>query len=172
MHYPGLLSSGANNNVVAISQTEAAKLFVAKSRCDIGAEAEKMQFANSINNLIAKFIRLEYHKELMADMLVMERIYAIEFRTYEVEKRKLWWEVFEYEIEQLHKAGFVHRHIKRSSALSGLPFDNILLTMNGLRLIDVGISVIRGKVGNQLFEKHLAIEQEELKTFKSYFLTR
>lgn len=172
MKYPRLLSSGANNKVIALSETEVAKLFIEDTRSDIGSEAEKLQYANSINSLLAKFIRLDYHEELKADMLVMERIYAIDFRTYEVEKRELWWEVFEDEILQLHKGGFVHRDIKRPSDISGLPFDNILLTTNGLRLIDVGISAIRDKVGDQLFKKHLDIEQAELKAFKTYFFTR
>lgn len=172
MKYPRLLSTGNNNKVIALSETEVAKLFIADTRSDIGSEAEKMQYANAINNLVARFIRLDFHEELKADMLVMERIYAIDFRTYEVEKRELWYEVFEDEMSQLHKAGFVHRDIKRPSDISGLPFDNILLTTQGLRLIDVGISALRSKVGNLLFEKHLEIEQLELKAFKNYFLSR
>ncbi len=172
MKYPRLLSSGANNSVIALSETEVAKLFTNDTRSDIGSEAEKMQYANAINGLVSKFIRLNYHEALKADMLVMERIYAIDYRTYEVEKRELWWEVFEDEMAQLHKNGFVHRDIRRPSDIGGERFDNILLTDKGLRLIDVGISAIRSKVGEQLFAKHLEIEQEELKVFKTYFLNR
>ena len=172
MKYPRLLSTGNNNKVIALSETEVAKLFTADTRSDIGSEAEKLQYANAINNLVARFIRLDFQEELKADMLVMERIYAIDFRTYEVEKRELWYEVFEDEMSQLHKAGFVHRDIKRPSDISGLPFDNILLTIQGLRLIDVGISALRSKVGDLLFEKHMEIEQSELKVFKNYFLSR
>ena len=64
MKYPRLLSTGANNKVIALSETEVAKLFIADTRSDIGSEAEKMQYANSINNLVAKFIRLDYQEEL------------------------------------------------------------------------------------------------------------
>lgn len=172
MKYPRLLSTGNNNKVIALSETEVAKLFSGDTRSDIGSEAEKMQFANAINNLVAKFIRLDFNEELQADMLVMERIYAIDYRSFEVEKRELWLEVFENELLELHKAGFVHRDLKRPSDISGHPFDNILLTQNGLRLIDVGISAIRTKVGDKLFEKHIAIELNEFETFKQYFLTR
>lgn len=172
MKYPRLLSSGNNNKVIALSETEVGKLFTEDTRSDIGSEAEKLNYANNINNLLAKFIRLDYHEALKADMLVMERIYAIDYRSFEVEKRELWLEVFEDELMQLHKAGFVHRALKRPSDISGYPFDNILLTHQGLRLIDVGISAIKSKVGDQLFEKHLAIEIGELETFKHYFLTR
>ena len=172
MKYPRLLSSGANNRVVALSETEVAKLFIGDTRSDIGSEAEKMKYANNVNGLIAKFVRLDFDETMEAEMLVMERIFPIDYRAYEVEKRELWWEVFEHEIKELHKAGFVHRDIKRPSNLSGLAFDNILLTSSGLRLIDVGISALRTQVGDKLFDKYIETELTELAEFREYFLNR
>lgn len=102
----------------------------------------------------------------------MERIYPIDYRAYEVERRELWWQVFEHELQQLHSAGFVNRDIKRPSNLSGLAFDNILLTNEGLRLIDVGISALKTQVGGNLFSKYLEIERTEMQEFKDYFLNR
>lgn len=52
MKYPRQLSSGANNVVVALSETEVAKLFIEDTRSEIGSEAEKMKFANTVNDLI------------------------------------------------------------------------------------------------------------------------
>lgn len=172
MKYPRLLSSGANNRVIVLNETEVAKLFVGDSRSDIGSEAEKMRFANQVNDLVVKFKRLVFNEDLQAEMLVMERIYPIDYRAYEVERRELWLEVFIDEINQLHKAGFVHRDIKRPSSLTGQAFDNILLTDSGLRLIDVGISAIKEKVGETIFTKYLEIESKELKEFAGYFLNR
>jgi len=172
MKYPRLLSSGANNRVVAVSETEVAKLFIGDSRSDIGSEAEKMKFANTINTLVARFVRLDFDEAMQAEMLVMERIYPIDYRAYEVEKRELWWEVFEHELHELHKAGFVHRDIKRPSNLTGLAFDNILLTTQGLRLIDVGISALRTQVGDNIFNKYLETELQEMAEFREYFLNR
>ncbi len=172
MKYPGLLSSGTNNRVVALSETEVAKLFIDNSRSDIGSEAEKMKFANTINDLVARFSHLDFDETLQAEMLVMERIHPIDYRAYEVEKRELWWEVFEHEVHQLHTGGFVHRHIKRPSNLAGLAFDNILLTEKGLRLIDVGISALRSQVGDKLFDKYVQTELQELNEFREYFLNR
>lgn len=60
MKYPRRLSSGANNTVIVLSDTEVAKLFTDDTRSDIGSEAEKMKFANSVNDLVAKFIRLDF----------------------------------------------------------------------------------------------------------------
>ena len=39
---------------------EVAKLYVEDTRSDIGSEAEKMRFANGINELVVKFIRLDF----------------------------------------------------------------------------------------------------------------
>lgn len=172
MKYPRKLSSGANNTVIVLNENEVAKLFTGDTRSDLGSEAEKMKFANTINDLVVKFIRLEYNEELQAEMLVMERIRPIDFRAYEVEIRQLWLEVFEDELKKLHQAGFVHRDLKRPSDIQGLAFDNILLTEQGLRLIDVGISALKSQVGDIIFKKQVEIELEELDVFKEYFLNR
>jgi len=172
MKYPRRLSSGANNTVIVLSDTEVAKLFTGDTRSDIGSEAEKMKFANTVNDLIVKFIRLDYSEELQAEMLVMERLRPMDYRAYEVEIRELWLDVFEDELRALHQAGFVHRDLKRPSDIGGLAFDNILLTEQGLRLIDVGISALRSQVGEVIFEKYVAIELLEMGLFKDYFLNR
>jgi serine/threonine protein kinase len=170
--YPRQLSQGQNNPVIALSDTEVAKLFTGDTRSDIGSEAEKMQYANGINDLVAKFIRLDRNETNGWDMLVMERIYPLDYRSYEVEIRGMWLDVFENELNALHVNGFVHRDLKRPSNIPGERFDNILLTSKGIRLIDVGISFIRKQVGDKIFEAALEKEKEELEQFKSFFLNR
>lgn len=169
--YPGTLSSGANNTVIALSETEAGKLFKEDTRSDIGSEAEKMKFANSINDLVVKFLRLEVFGE-DSEMLVMERLFPYDFRAFEYEKRELFFDVFESELEQLHKAGFVHRDLRRPSDMPGLTFDNIFLTNSGIRLIDVGISALKTQVGARLFDRFVEQERKELEAFRSCFLSR
>jgi serine/threonine protein kinase len=102
----------------------------------------------------------------------MERIYPIDFRSYEIEIRELWYDVFENDLKELHAAGFVHRDLKRPSNIGGLAFDNVLLTTNGLRLIDVGISALREQVGEKIFQKYIEVEQQEILEFREYFLNR
>ena len=172
MTYPRKLSTGANNTVIVLSDIEVGKLFLGDTRSEIGSEAEKMKYANGINNLVVKFIRLDYNDAISAEMLVMERIYPLDFRSYEVEIRELWLDVFEEELKQLHAEGFAHRDLKRPSNIEGLAFDNILLTTDGLRLIDVGISALRKQVGDIIFEKYIEIENKELSEFRTYFLNR
>lgn len=172
MKYPGKLSAGDCNTVIVLSKTEVGKLFVNDTRSDIGSEAEKMQFANAVNGLVAKFIRLDFDESLQAEILVMERIHPIDYRAYEVEIRQLWVEVFKEELRQLHRAGFVHRDLKRPSNIGGQAFDNVLLTQTGLRLIDVGISALQTQVGDKIFEKYVEIEEKEIAEFEEYFLNR
>jgi len=170
--YPRTLSSGANNTVIVINEVEVGKLFTGDTRSDIGSEAEKMKFANTVNGLITQFIRLAINEELDADMLVMERLYPLDYRAYEYERRVLWFDVFEDEIAQLHKAGFVHRDLRRPSDMPGLRYDNIFLTEHGIRLIDVGISALKTKVGERLFDRFAEQERSEIEEFREFFLNR
>ena len=169
--YPKTLSSGANNTVIALSEFEAGKLYFENTRSEIGSEAEKMKFANSINNLVVKFVRLDLLND-ETEVLVMERLYPIDFRAYEFERRQLIFEVFEDELKQLHSKGFVHRDIRRPSDMPGFSFDNIFLTDKGIRLIDVGISALKSQVGDKLFDKFVEQEINELKAFETFFINR
>jgi serine/threonine protein kinase len=130
-----------------------------------------MKFANTVNGLVVQFMRLdEFGDE--GEMLVMERLFPLDFRAFEYEKRELMLDVFEDELQQLHKAGFVHRDIRRLSDMPGLTFDNIFLTDKGLRLIDVGISALKSQVGERLFERFMTQEMQEFELFRTFFLSR
>jgi len=171
-YYPKKLSSGNNNTVIAPSESECGKLFAGDTRSDIGSEAEKMKFANAINDLVVKFLRLGFYEDASSEMLVMERLYPLDYRSYEVEKREFFFDVFADELRALHNAGFVHHDIKRPPTEAGEPYDNIFLTDRGLRLIDVGISALKSQVGDKLFSHYVAEEEKELREFKEYFLGR
>lgn len=172
VRYPRQLSSGANNIVIALNETEVAKIYEGDTRSDIGSEAEKMKFANSVNKLVAQFIRIDFDEAKQWEMLVMERLYPMDYRSIEFEKRDLIFSVFEDELKALHAAGFAHRDLSRPSNVSGERFDNIFLTSIGLRLIDVGISALRHQVGDQLFERFVEQELTELARFREFFLNR
>lgn len=70
------MSAGVNTKVIALSETEVAKLFVSDWRSDIGSEAEKMKFDNQVNDLVVIFIRLDDYETPDAEELVMERFFA------------------------------------------------------------------------------------------------
>lgn len=169
--YPGTLSIGDNNTVIALSETEVGKIFTGDSRSDIGSEAEKMKFANAINSLVVGFIRLDELNE-DTELFVMERLFPMDFRAYEFEKRELLLDVFEDELHGLHRGGFVHRDLRRPSDMPGERFDNIFLTSHGLRLIDVGVSALKHQVGERLFSRFVEQELKELEIFRAFFLSR
>lgn len=168
---PRTLSFGTNNTVIALSESEVGKIFTGDTRSDIGSEAVKMQFANAINDLVVQFVRLDVLND-DAEILVMERLFPMDFRAYEYEKRELLLDVFESDLKKLHTEGFVHRDLRRPSDMPGLTFDNIFLTQKGLRLIDVGISALRTQVGEQLFSRFVKQELEEFELFRKHFLSR
>lgn len=170
--FPRQLSTGTNNIVIALSQTEVAKIYEGDTRSDIGSEAEKLKFANHINQLVAKFIRMDFDETHNWEMLVMERLFPMDYRSLEFEKRELLFEVFEDELKNLHRNGFVHRDLHRPSNIPGERYDNIFLTEGGLRLIDVGISALSKQVGQKLFDKYLEEELKELAAFMKFFLER
>ena len=170
--YPRTLSIGANNRVVALSDTEVGKLFPASWEMEMKKEQSQLIFSNGINDLVVKFIRLDYDDAAASNMIVLERLYPVDFRAYELEKRELWFDVFRDELQQLHRAGFVHRDLQRPDDRPGMPYDNIFLTPKGIRLIDVGISIRADEVEERLFKAYVQQELDELEDFRHFFLNR
>jgi|SRR5690554_2726803 len=166
--YPKELSRGTNNVVIALSKTEAGKIFTPESRVEISVEAENMRYANKINDLVVKFIRIDIEGE--NQILVMERLNIFEPRSFEVEVRETMYSVFMDKLIELHKNGFVHRDLKRPSGYGGRPFDNIVFTSEGIRLIDVGISAIKEKAGEKLFNNYIETELKEAEEFYSFIM--
>jgi serine/threonine protein kinase len=86
--------------------------------------------------------------------------------------REIWFDVFEDQLKELHEKGFVHNDLKRPENISGDRFDNIFLTQQGIRLIDVGVSILKHQVGDSFFKSYIENELKELAEFKEYFLNR
>ncbi len=168
--YPQQLSQGHNNVVLAISPTEVGKVYTPDSRVEISVEAENMKFANKINNLVVKFLRIDIDGE--NQILVMERLKLFDFRQFEVDVRENMFNSMLEKIKELHKKGFVHRDLKRPSANGADAFDNIIQTEEGFRLIDVGISAVRERSGDKLFEQYVRTEIKILNEFEEYLMNR
>ncbi len=168
--YPQQLSQGHNNMVVALSPTEVGKVFTPDSRVEISVEAENMKYANKINNLVVKFMRVDIDGD--NQILVMERLKLFDFRQFEIGIRDEMFNTLEEKIKELHKKGFVHRDLKRPSANGADAFDNIIQTEEGFRLIDVGISATRERTGDKLFDQYVRNELKVLEEFEHYLINR
>ncbi len=166
--YPRELSRGNNNVVIALNKSEAGKIFTPDSRVEISTEADNMKYANKINDLVVKFIRIDIDGD--NQILVMERLHIVEPRTFEVEMRDAMYSVFMDKLKDLHNGGFVHRDIKRPSGFGGRPFDNVVYTDEGIRLIDVGISATREKAGDKLFQHYIEAECAEAVEYYAFVM--
>jgi hypothetical protein len=170
--YPHQLSMGAHHHVVVLDNATVAKIFTGDAHSDIEQEATAMRFANEVNELVVKWVRNDFDEQLDADILVMERLYPFDYRAFELEKRTLWLEAFEFELGQLHQAGWVHRKLYDPAGTATTFFDNILLTQQGIRLIGIGQALMQQDTGDYLFEKYVRAEREAVRLFKEYFLKR
>jgi hypothetical protein len=169
---PHQLSIGTHHTVVALDEATVAKIFTDDIHSDIDTESTAMRYANDINDLVVKWVRNDFDEQLDADVLVMERLYAYDYRAFELEKRTLWLEAFEFELRQLHESGWVHRKLYDAAGTATTFFDNILLTQQGLRLIGIGQALLLQDTGELLFEKTIRDEWEAVRLFKAYFLGR
>ncbi len=166
--YPHELSRGTNNVVIALSKTEVGKIFTPDSRVEVTTEARNMQFANKINDLVALYIRIDIEGD--NQILVIERLNILEPRSFEKEVREVVYSVFIDKLKELHNHGFCHRDIKRPSGFGGRPYDNVILTESGIRLIDTGISAIKDNTNENIFTRYVEAEMKESAEFFEYFM--
>lgn len=133
-----LLSCGFNAAVVAISDKMVAKVFsCGDSEADWELSSGKL--ANSINGLMPKYLGLQSTPGYEFDLVVMERLYPMQARAFSIEERKAMGAEFIRQVDELHNGGFCHMDIKRP--VTGAEWDNIILTPDGIRLIDTGCSI-------------------------------
>jgi len=183
-----MISETHSHRIIALSETEIGKLpplhrlvFVnvatgketpeLNHKMDIDLEIKRLEYANSINDLMVRFIRKDKF-ENDTDMMVMERLYPIRFHSIRKKKRISVFEKFEAQLSELHSNGFIHGDIQHP--VRGEPeflFNNIILTNNGLRLIDTGFSIIKKDEPNKEKYYHLMFQElREISNFKEYFL--
>lgn len=154
--------------VIAISDTLVAKVF--KDKSDLEKESKNLQFANSINDLFVKFERNVFLKN--NNLMIMERVFSLEFRAYEYSKKLEFFNKFIESINELHEKGFVFGDIM-TTYFKGRKFPNIILTHKGIRLIDAELSVLATEVDEQTFKEYVLTEKKEINGyFKEYFLSK
>jgi RIO-like serine/threonine protein kinase len=132
-----ILSKGENGVVVVINNQEVGKIF------ELGAskqEAAAMKAANKINSLVVKLLRVDITMGYSNELLVMERLYPLQYRALSVPEREQMFDSFLTQLKELHSNGWAHGDIKRPQWVDS-HWDNIVLIKSGIRLIDTGTAV-------------------------------
>ena len=180
-----ILSKSRFHEVIALSDTEIGKivfsdqfsfvevntginLFPDAFKKDIDKEIQLLSYANQINDLMVKFIRTQEYES--NKMMVMERVYPLPLNHFESTKRKSLFKELEDKLFELHDHGFAHGDIEHPRIYTEDRFDNIILTIQGFRLIDTGFSVLESESPDKFFDTFRQ-DRMELRSFGKYLST-
>jgi hypothetical protein len=190
-----ILEHSSNALIVALSETEVGKVFLPAKWVWVDVktgepmnflsegptcekEATALQYANTINDLMPKFIRTDTwqtEEGETCDMIVMERLFPLPIHHFPLPVRAQMMEQFERRLKELHDKQFVHGDLMRPTNYftrgdQEWMFKNILQTQKGLRLIDAGFGTICQKDNIKMFVHILFRERKEIEYFRDYYL--
>ena len=162
-----LLAQNVRGLVLALNENLVAKIRSDNSIGDLLEEGERLKFCNSINDLFVSYEDF-WKDDIGNHLLVMERLYPIQYRSMTIGKRVSFFDEFEFKLRELHKNGFAFRDFNATKIVpprDGEIQHNFILTQNGFRLIDVGVSILKEKLPPFItdFEKEVKKDIEDLK---------
>lgn len=157
-----LLKSNEHSPVYALSATEVAKTIYSNSKIELQLEAEKLAFANNINNLLVKFIRLDCINGI--NVIVTERLYPMQSRAFDNQQKQNFLSDFAIKLSELHHSGFTHGDLgypilfnsefdRTNVDRTYIQSDNIIITQQGIQLVDAGRSSLKEDVGVKRFNE-------------------
>lgn len=172
-----LLSKGFNNSVYALHSGEfgsptdgewVAKAF--KGGNYPQWELEALTEMGAINSLMVKAWGIVPHAAKQWELLIMERLYPVQPRALNKDTRLEYLKKFLDELKELHSNGWAHGDLQRPLMAcrgDGDQWDNIIPTLEGIRLIDAGISVNQY---DPLFEEVVIKDLQDFCGFAKWFL--
>ena len=171
-----LLSKGFNNAVYALSSGEfsspekgewVGKLFREEFSYPEW-ELRALKAMNKINSLMVKGLKIVECKK--GDLLIMERLYALQPRAIDKEQRLIMLEEFLQQLRELHASGWAHADVKRPSHCckgDGDQWNNIIPTADGIRLIDAGSAI---NSGDPMFSQEAQKDLADFCEFAKWFV--
>ena len=163
-----ILSKGFNCAVYTTSNEEVVgKLF--KGETSPQEEFTKLTIMGEISPIIVKAISIKKVKG--GELLLMERLYPLQPRAIDKATRLTHLEKFFQELNTLHSNGWVHGDIKRpihACRGDGDQWDNVIPTLEGIRLIDVGEA--SNKENNPLWEQDKQKDLIDFCEFSRWFM--
>lgn len=172
-----LLSKGYNNSVYALRSGEfgspvngewVAKAF--KGNNYPQWEMEALTQMGSINSLMVKVWGIIPHAAKQWELLIMERLIPVQPRALDKEIRMEYLKKFLDELRELHSGGWAHGDLQRPLHVcrgDGDQWDNIIPTLEGIRLIDAGISV---NEHDPLFDQVVSKDLQDFCGFAKWFM--
>lgn len=154
--------------------------FMNSSGPTVESETRLLKYANVINDLMPKYIGQEDWLHTATDttykMMIMERLYPLKIKHFDLSTRKQMFEAFAEKLKALHDHLFVHGDFMRPTSVfnrgdKDWMFANIIQTATELRLVDVGAAQIYNKENATLFASTLLRERDEIDYFRKYYLT-
>jgi hypothetical protein len=149
----------------------------------IPAEILGMKWANSINNLVVKYVD-HFHIEEVGYIIAMERLYPCLPTAFGKKDIEAAIEVAEQELEQLWASGWAHGDLRRPSMVrknESLPIDvlynNIMLVRHEsgsgctIRLVDTGFSALEQHDEDECIDTWIAKDKEDWRLFKDWILS-
>ncbi len=138
-------------------------------------EAESTQFANKINDLVVKYV--DVIKDINNNpIVILERLYPVKSTFFTKSELLSFIIDFEKNLNELHSSGFVYLDLNRTfistSNSDNTLHSNVMLTVNGFRLIDCELAVLKKDVIESDFETLVKNEKEFLQEMKNYALNR
>lgn len=125
------LSSGFFGTVYAVSAKVVAKAFEPGYDSHL-VELDNGLAANRVNSLMPQYLGTV--EDSSTALVLMERLYPLQARALSIKERETFLDTFLQQVEELHIMGITHGDIKRPNET----WDNIILTKDGIRLIDAG----------------------------------
>lgn len=195
---PNILHQGSTSLVIALSETEVGKVLFPPTYkwvdanthepVDILGDSEptwekelaNLVYANTINDLLPKFIRRQIwtdENQKEHSMIVMERLYPLPHYHFAPEIRAEMLKTFKQKLEELHDKGFAHGDVMRPTTYFTRNnyqwmFGNVIQTTDGLRMIDTGFSQIKSlNKDRRGWYMKLYYEKRELDAFEEYYLS-
>lgn len=185
--------------IVALSETEVGKVLLPNPVQWVNSKGEpvelgfeptledemiKLIFANSINDLLPKFIgKQEWTNPETGethDMIIMERLYELPKNHFDRPTRERMITEFEAKMKALHDKFFAHGDLMRPTRFWNRNdmewiFGNIIQTQDRLRLIDTGFSKYlhyntETEDDRKSLVRLLYYEKQEVLGFKEYYL--
>ncbi len=147
----------------------------------IPAEILAMKWANTINNLVVKYVD-HFHIEEVGYIIAMERLYPCLPTAFSRDEIAAAITVAEQELEQLWASGWAHGDLRRPSMVrkGEMPIDvlynNIMLTKGDnnqcvIRLVDTGFSALEQYDEDDCIDTWIAKDKEDWRLFKDWILS-